>query len=311
MEIGLKKRYYADVAVIGGGTAGVFAAIAAARTGANTILAEKNSILGGTMTVAGVNFPGLFFAWGKQIVDGPCWEAVKRTISLGGGVMPEIKFKPERHWYEQIVLNKFIYTAVLFQMCEEAGVRLICNSMVSDIKENEDNRYNIGSVVTLSGIITEVRNLVTKKGEMMRYVELEDLTGTIEVIVFPSLLRKYEALLQTDKIVAVSGNLDMADDTPPKLRLEGIRPLNEESNKKKSNAKLYIRLNKADILKQDEMKLLLKNTNGDIPVILRFSDTNETLLASRSMWIENSGYKEEKLKEIFGADNVRMVVKYE
>ena len=59
------------------------------------------------------------------------------------------------------------------------------------------------------------------------------------------------------------------------------------------------------------MKLLLKNTNGDIPVILRFSDTNETLLAPRSMWIENSGYKEEKLKEIFGADNVRMVVKYE
>ena len=145
----------------------------------------------------------------------------------------------------------------------------------------------------------------------MRYVELEDLTGTIEVIVFPSLLRKYEALLQTDKIVAVSGNLDMADDTPPKLRLEGVRPLNEESNKKKSNAKLYIRLNRSDSLNQDKMKLLLKNSNGDIPVILRFSDTNETLLAPRSMWIENSGYKEEKLKEVFGADNVRMVVKYE
>lgn len=182
---------------------------------------------------------------------------------------------------------------------------------IADIKENEDNRYNIGSVVTLSGIITEVRNQVTKKGEMMRYVELEDLTGTIEVIVFPSLLRKYEALLQTDKIVAVSGNLDMADDTPPKLRLEGVRPLNEESNKKKSNAKLYIRLNRSDSLNQDKMKLLLKNSNGDIPVILRFSDTNETLLAPRSMWIENSGYKEEKLKEVFGADNVRMVVKYE
>lgn len=150
----LKKSYYADVAVIGGGTAGVFAAIAAARTGANTILVEKNSIFGGTMTVAGVNFPGLFFAWGKQIVDGPCWEAVKRTISLGGGVMPEIKFKPERHWYEQIVLNKFIYTAVLFQMCEEAGVRLICNSMVSDIKENEENTEIVITEKTGMSLIT-------------------------------------------------------------------------------------------------------------------------------------------------------------
>ncbi len=55
-----KKQYHADVVVAGGGTAGVFAAISAARTGAKTILIEKNSVLGGTVTVAGVNFPGLF-----------------------------------------------------------------------------------------------------------------------------------------------------------------------------------------------------------------------------------------------------------
>ena len=63
-----KKHYNADVVVAGGGTAGVFAAISAAKTGAKTILIEKNSILGGTMTVAGVDFPGLFFAWGKKII---------------------------------------------------------------------------------------------------------------------------------------------------------------------------------------------------------------------------------------------------
>lgn len=133
-----KKHYNADVVVAGGGTAGVFAAISAAKTGAKTILIEKNSILGGTMTVAGVDFPGLFFAWGKKIIDGPCWEAVQRTIELGGAVMPEIKFQPERHWHEQIKLNKFIYIAVLFQMCEEAGVQLICNSMISTVKEQDE-----------------------------------------------------------------------------------------------------------------------------------------------------------------------------
>ena len=137
MEIKVKNQYTADVAVIGGGTAGVFAAISAANTGAKTILIEKNSILGGTMTAAGVNFPGLFFAWGKKIIDGPCWKAVQRTIDLGGAVMPKISFKPERHWDEQINLNKFIYTAVLFKMCDEAGVQLICNSMVSGITETD------------------------------------------------------------------------------------------------------------------------------------------------------------------------------
>ena len=145
-----KTELTADVVVIGGGTAGVFAAISAARTGAKTILIEKNSVLGGTMTVANVNFPGLFFAWGKQIINGPCWESVERTIKLGGAKMPEITFKPERHWHEQILLNRFVYTSVLFEMCEEAGVQVICNSMLSAV--NETGEHLIMTVTSKNGL---------------------------------------------------------------------------------------------------------------------------------------------------------------
>lgn len=134
----IKRTVSADVAVIGGGTAGVFAAISAAKTGAKTVLIEKNNILGGTVTVANVNYPGLFFAWGKPIIDGPCMEAVRRTIKAGGAVMPKISRKPEYHWQEQILLNRFIYTAVLFQMCDEAGVTVLCSAMISDVAEKKN-----------------------------------------------------------------------------------------------------------------------------------------------------------------------------
>lgn len=134
----IKRTVSADVAVIGGGTAGVFAAISAAETGAKTVLIEKNNILGGTVTVANVNYPGLFFAWGKPIIDGPCMEAVRRTIKAGGAVMPKISRKPEYHWQEQILLNRFVYTAVLFQMCDEAGVTVLCSAMISDVAEEKD-----------------------------------------------------------------------------------------------------------------------------------------------------------------------------
>ncbi len=133
----IKRHSVADVVVIGGGTAGVFAALAAAKTGAKTLLIEKNSVLGGTMTVANVNYPGLFFAWGKQIIAGPCWESIERTVALGGATLPEITFHPEHHWDEQVLLNRFVYTSVLFEMCEEAGVEVICNAMLSDAKEVE------------------------------------------------------------------------------------------------------------------------------------------------------------------------------
>ena len=132
MELKIRRTREADVVVVGGGTAGVFAAIAAAKTGAKTLLLEKSGMLGGTMTNGMVTYPGLFFAWGKQIIDGPCWESVERTIALGGGKMPKIQFKPAHHWDEQVLMNRFLYTAVLTQMCMEAGVELLLYTQVID-----------------------------------------------------------------------------------------------------------------------------------------------------------------------------------
>ena len=137
LELCVEKTIQTDVVVVGGGTAGVFAAIAAARCGAQTVLIEKNSILGGTMTVANVNFPGLFYAWGKQIIDGPCWEAIQRTAALGGAVIPPIQFQPKNHFDEQITLTRFAYTAVLWEMLHEAGVTVITSAMVSCAAETE------------------------------------------------------------------------------------------------------------------------------------------------------------------------------
>jgi hypothetical protein len=136
-SIDIKRRYDFDVAVIGGGTAGVFAAICAAKIGARTVLIEKNSRLGGTVTAAGVNYPGLFHAWGKQIIGGPCWNALERTAELGGAVLPQITYKPKRHWMEQVRVNKLIYTKVINDLCREAGVSVMTDAMLSHAEEND------------------------------------------------------------------------------------------------------------------------------------------------------------------------------
>lgn len=59
-----------DIIVVGGGTAGVIAALQAARGGMKTLLIEKTEMLGGTITNARVIAPGLFHAWKKQIIKG-------------------------------------------------------------------------------------------------------------------------------------------------------------------------------------------------------------------------------------------------
>jgi alkyl hydroperoxide reductase subunit AhpF len=73
-----------DVLVVGGGSAGHVAAIQAGRLGAKTVLLERNSQLGGTTTTGGVCFPGLFHAWGKQVISGIGWELVAKSVEVDG-----------------------------------------------------------------------------------------------------------------------------------------------------------------------------------------------------------------------------------
>lgn len=137
-QIEFKNGGEYDAVVAGAGTAGVFAAISAARSGAKTLLIEKSSMPGGTVTNAGVDYPGLFHAWGKQIIDGPCYEAIIRAKNLGGAVIPEIEEEPKEHWTMQIKLNRFIFTVVCEEMLKEAGVevRYHCSPVFAECTEN-------------------------------------------------------------------------------------------------------------------------------------------------------------------------------
>ncbi len=113
-----------DVVVVGGGTAGTIAAIQAARIGARTLLIERGSQLGGTITTGGVSFPGLFDAWGKQVIAGIGWALVKAAVELDGGVLPDFSHVPEHHWQNQVHVNPFVYALLAEEACVQAGVEM-------------------------------------------------------------------------------------------------------------------------------------------------------------------------------------------
>lgn len=139
VKLPITKEEKADIIVVGGGTAGCFAAIAAAQEGNSVILIEKNGGLGGTMVTANVNFPGLFFAWGKQVIAGLGWQAIKRTEELGGAVLPKISYRPQRHWQEQILCNRFTYSVVLDEFCEKVGVEVRLHTMLACAEEKNES----------------------------------------------------------------------------------------------------------------------------------------------------------------------------
>jgi len=113
-----------DVLVVGGGAARTIAVIQTGRAGARTLLLERNSQLGGTTTTAGVSFPGLFDAWGKQIIAGIGWELVRESVELDGGTLPDFAKVPQRHWENQVRVNQFLYALLAEEKCEQAGVQI-------------------------------------------------------------------------------------------------------------------------------------------------------------------------------------------
>lgn len=126
-----------DILVIGGGTAGTIAAIQAGRTGLRTALIESGSQLGGVTTTGGVSFPGLFHAWGKQIIAGIGWELVTKAVALDSGKLPDFSVPPERHWMHQIRINGPVYAALAEEACTQAGVKLHFYEIPARVSETD------------------------------------------------------------------------------------------------------------------------------------------------------------------------------
>ncbi|MFD0712029.1 FAD-dependent oxidoreductase [Paenibacillus sp. GCM10027626] len=130
-------EYNYDVAVLGGGPAGIAAAISAGRNGARTVLVERYGFLGGMSTIASV-YPWMTFhsAAGDQVIRGVAQEIVDRLMALGaspGHVRDTIGFVHTLTPY-----HPEVYKVLAYDMLQEAGVEVVLHSTVMDVV-TEDN----------------------------------------------------------------------------------------------------------------------------------------------------------------------------
>ena len=131
------SRIY-DVVVVGGGPAGSIAAIQAARLGTQTLLVEKNGILGGTTTSAAINYPGLFHAWGRQVVAGIGWELVCRAVRLAGDRLPDFSDYQRPPNRLQVRVNPALYATVLNEALLGSGASLLLHTMLAAVERADE-----------------------------------------------------------------------------------------------------------------------------------------------------------------------------
>lgn len=95
------------------------------------------------------------------------------------------------------------------------------------VSEGEDINIHDGDVAVMAGMITGLKKLVTKNNRMMAFADMEDLYGTVEVVIFPNVFEKCSQLVSEDSFVAVIGKINFKEDEMPKLLADSIISLDD------------------------------------------------------------------------------------
>ena len=216
---------------------------------------------------------------------------------------PDLPELPKRELlnYEKEYLGAYVSGHPLDGLEEE--IALVSSTNILEILENENGRFAPDSKVSLGGMISKSRSQLTKRGEYMRYLSFEDLTGEIEVIVFPSQVRKLEGKLEEGNLCVISGNLDIREDGAAKVRLEKLESL---ADRMPSFDKLYIKTETESGEILERIKKVLRGRGGCIPVIIYCAETKQSKMAPRSMWVNDESCIEQ-LEKIVGEGNVKTV----
>jgi DNA polymerase-3 subunit alpha len=146
------------------------------------------------------------------------------------------------------------------------------------------------SRVVLAGVINNLKRKSTKNGNLMAFITLEDLEGTVEIIAFPKVYEKCKEMIKKDEIIIVEGHLDVAEGKT-KVIAEKITFLKEYIKNKKPapktkeknynfSKKLHLEIiagkNEPDLLKK--LKELFHDYPGKSQVVLHFRDKDKTIL---------------------------------
>ncbi len=225
-------------------------------------------------------------------------------------VYPQLdEFSPEMLLrYEKDVAGMYLsgHPMSKFQTVSE---QLKCARII-DIVDSESTRYKDNDRVLLLGLVGSVKKKITKNDSTMAFLNLEDTTGAIEVIVFPKTLMEKPAMFFEGNIMLVHGRISMREDEDTKIVCEAVEPcpsetavVVEKSQKKKAKG-LFLRFDTFDSPQIECCRKLLAIFDGNTPLYYYFNDKKEYKFNPIQQGIDVNNVLLRELKKILGDSNV-------
>jgi DNA polymerase-3 subunit alpha len=133
----------------------------------------------------------------------------------------------------------------------------------------EAERRRDGEIVSVGGIVGAIKQLTTKKGEPMVFMRLDDLTGSVEVVVFNSVYGASRELLELDNVLVVKGRVDHKQEGETKLIAMEVTPF--EATPERREVVLRVDATKAPAGLVRSLASVVKEFPGETPVVVAIS----------------------------------------
>ncbi|MBM7550108.1 DNA polymerase III subunit alpha [Peptoniphilus gorbachii] len=161
------------------------------------------------------------------------------------------------------------------------------------------------SKVKVGGILKSKKTMITKNNKMMAFAALEDLFGTIELVIFPNVFSKYKDLIDDENVVFVEGHFQESEVEEPKILVDAISKI-----KMPTKNKLYISIDSMKNPIVVEMKNVLKEYEGNTPVIFFEEDTRRAFGTESNLWIDSTSFDEIKNRlSVFTKSREKIILK--
>ena len=179
-----------------------------------------------------------------------------------------------------------------------------CKEAHNEGIDHEEYSIHDEDKVVVGGIITEVTQKVTRNNQIMAFIKIEDLSATIEVIVFPKTLDRVRNLIAADAFVIIKGRVSMKEDEAVKIICETMEPL-----EKVDSSKVYVRVDNLDVARDTKPKLMeiCNEYAGNTPLYVFTANDRKNYRMPRNMWVNLSSDIFVELEKVFGEGNVKIV----
>ena len=196
----------------------------------------------------------------------------------------------------------------------------VSSCTLADLADEEQARGYDNRMVTILCTVVKNKVMTTKSNTLMAFTTVEDLTGTMELLVFPRVFAECRHILQENAVVIAQGRVSYKEEEGTRLLVEGVLPVqgydpdrsfaeNQGGERRRPAVprveSLWLLAPSRDCPEMKKVENLLRNIfDGSTPVCFKFEDTGRYMRAPRSLWANDCPLLRTELERILGQGHV-------